>query len=280
MAKVQRINSRMIASTGILLAIEILLQLLSILIPGTINVNLSLIPIAFGAILYGPLVGGFLGFASGVVILCSPNTLSVFMSINPLATVFTCLTKTLIAGIVAGFVMKLFKKNNDLVGAVLSSILVPLLNTAIFATNTAIFDTLKDNESELNALCYEISKTGNAEAFDEYIELYKNDFPNNIENDSIPVLLGTLCENLGYVIKGSTIPFVDIVDCIEDYELEISDDENYCNSKEADELSDALDYFAPISNGKKSFIEIEQLSAIYTLLALRFFFIITNLSPS
>lgn len=129
----RKINSRMIAVTGLLLAIEIILQLMSILIPGTINVNLSLIPIAFGAIFYGPIVGGFLGFACGVVVLCSPNTVSVFMSINPLATVFTCLTKTLIAGVVAGLIAKMLKEKHDLLGAIICSILVPVLNTAIFA---------------------------------------------------------------------------------------------------------------------------------------------------
>lgn len=131
MDKKRKINTRMIASTGLLLAVEIILQVLSFIVPGTVNINLSLIPITIGAVMFGPIVGGFLGLVNGVIILCSPNTISVFMAINPGATVLTCLTKALLAGILAGFASKLLK--NNLIGSIVASIIVPVINTLMFA---------------------------------------------------------------------------------------------------------------------------------------------------
>ena len=122
----------MIAGTGMLVAVEIVLQIISYLIPTAVNMNLGLIPIVLGAILYGPVVGGFIGLVNGVIILVSPNTVSLFMGINPTATVFTCLLKTSIAGVIAGFVAHFLKEKHSILGAILASIIVPVVNTGIF----------------------------------------------------------------------------------------------------------------------------------------------------
>ena len=135
-------NTRMIATTGILLAIEIVIQILGnyIVIPGGFaNLNFSLIIIALGAILYGPIVGGFLGLVSGALTLFSPSTISVFFSISPVGTVLACLLKTTIAGVVAGLASNLLKKKNDLLASILASIIVPILNTGIFALFCILF---------------------------------------------------------------------------------------------------------------------------------------------
>ena len=105
---------------------------------GPVNLNLSLVPIAVGAMLYGPLVGGFLGLINGAITLLSPSTLAVFMPISPLGTVLVCLLKTSIAGIVAGLVFRALKKHR-LFGAVLSSILVPITNTGLFIGGSYLF---------------------------------------------------------------------------------------------------------------------------------------------
>lgn len=126
------INNRMIAVTGLLLAIEIIFQCISMIIPGGINFNLSLIPITMGAILYGPVVGGFLGLMAGVIVLVSPNTIDVFFSVSPIATIFCCLTKTFVAGVLAGLIFNIFKKKNNTLGAILAAVIVPLFNTFIF----------------------------------------------------------------------------------------------------------------------------------------------------
>lgn len=132
-------TTKLITTTAILLAIEIICQLLTMVIPTTVNLNLSLIPIVIGAMLYGPVVGGFLGFACGVIILLSPNTVTLFMSISPVATIFTCLLKTCLAGVTAGFVYKALEKKNSMLGSILASILVPVINTLIFCIFTYFF---------------------------------------------------------------------------------------------------------------------------------------------
>lgn len=130
--KTKLFNVKMITATAILLAVEIVLQIIGNVLPGAVTINLSLITITLGALLYGPLVGSFLGFASGVIVLLSPNTISVFLSISPVATVFACLTKTTIAGVGAGFLYRLISKKNEVVASVIASIVVPVLNTFIF----------------------------------------------------------------------------------------------------------------------------------------------------
>ena len=142
MDKKRHFNTRMIATTGMLLALEIVLQIIGnyVVIPGGFaNLNFSLIFITLGAILYGPIVGGLLGLVSGILTLFSPSTMSVFFSISPAGTILACLLKTTIAGVVAGIISKLLKKNHDLLSSILASIVVPILNTGIFALFTIIF---------------------------------------------------------------------------------------------------------------------------------------------
>lgn len=130
-------NTRMIATTGILLGIEIVLQILGnyIVIPGGFaSLNFSLIIITLGAVLYGPVIGGFLGLISGIMTLFAPTTMSYFFSVSPAGTVITCLLKTTVAGIVAGLVMMIFKKkNHTTAGSIVASIIVPTINTGLFA---------------------------------------------------------------------------------------------------------------------------------------------------
>ena len=139
MEKKKLFNIKMIVGTALLVAIEVVLQLISMVLPTAVNLNLALVVITIGAILYGPLVGGFLGLVNGVVILLSPNTVTVFMSISPIGTVLTCLLKTTLAGVLAGLLFKWISKKNDFVGSIVASITVPLVNTMTFAIFTAIF---------------------------------------------------------------------------------------------------------------------------------------------
>ena len=140
MEKRRLFNTRTIAATGIITGVEIILQIIGNYInPGFANINLSLIPIAIGAILYGPIVGGFLGFVCGVMVLISPSTMQVFFSISPVGTIFACILKTTLAGVVAGLVMKLFKGEKKIYGAILASILVPVINTGIFSIFAVLF---------------------------------------------------------------------------------------------------------------------------------------------
>ena len=139
MEKKRLFNTKMIVGTALLVAVEIILQLLSMILPTAVNLNLALVVITIGAIMYGPLVGGFLGFVNGAVILLSPNTVTVFMSISPVGTILVCLLKTTLAGVIAGFLFKWISKKNDAAASVVASIIVPVINTLIFAIFTYFF---------------------------------------------------------------------------------------------------------------------------------------------
>ena len=147
MDKKKFFNTRMITTTGILTGILIVLQVIGNYInPSFANINLSLVPIALGAILYGPIIGGFLGLVCGVMVLISPSTISYFFSVSPVATVFTCLLKTTIAGVAAGFLYKLFSKKSDVVGSIVASITVPIINTGIFCVMCYFFFSVRLEE--------------------------------------------------------------------------------------------------------------------------------------
>jgi len=125
---------RKITGTGLLLSLSLILQIIGNLVSfGPVSINLCLIPVVLGAIIYGPWVGALLGFCNGIFVLFAPSTISVFWPISAWGTILVCLLKCTLAGLVAGFVYLPFKKNHQLVGSILASILVPVINTGLFA---------------------------------------------------------------------------------------------------------------------------------------------------
>ena len=133
MEKKKLFNIKGIVGTGLLLAVEVVLQVLSMIIPSAVTINLSLIPITLGAILYGPIAGLFLGVMCGVIVLVTPNTVNLFMAVSPVATILVCLFKTGLAGLLAGFIYKWLKNKHSVAGSILASLVVPIVNTAIFS---------------------------------------------------------------------------------------------------------------------------------------------------
>ncbi len=137
MEKKKFFSSKEIAGIAVLLALVIVLQAVggSISI-GMVTLNFTLIPIVLGAILYGPLVGGFLGLGCGIVVLVQviigAGFYAVIWTNSPVITVLTCIVKTTVAGVVAGFIYRLLKKKNDYVALFVASGAVPVINTALF----------------------------------------------------------------------------------------------------------------------------------------------------
>lgn len=122
-----------ITGIAILIAIEIVLQTIGnyVAFPGGIAINLALIPIALGAIMYGPLAGAILGFINGLVILFAPSTLA-FWSYSKIGTIVTCLTKCTVAGTISGLLYMLISKKNKLIGSIVASLIIPIINTTLF----------------------------------------------------------------------------------------------------------------------------------------------------
>lgn len=122
---------RKIVGTGILSAIVIALTFFSNYISfGPVSITLALIPIVIGAVIYGPITGLFLGLVNGAIVLLAPST-GIFISHNLGITIVLCLTKTGVAGLIAGLLPLLMKKHEK-VAVITSSILVPIINTGIF----------------------------------------------------------------------------------------------------------------------------------------------------
>lgn len=134
------ITTKQIVGTGLLLALEIIFQILGNYLQfGPVNINLSLMTIVIAAVLYGAISGAILGFFNGLMALLSPSTLAIFMPISPVGTILACLLKTTLAGLFAGLLFKLFKNKNNLVGLILASLLVPIVNTGLFSVFCLMF---------------------------------------------------------------------------------------------------------------------------------------------
>ena len=128
----EKFGIRQIAGLGILTALIALLQYIANVLPvGTLPFSLGLFPIALGAVMYGPLAGLFLGLVEGGMVIIAPTT-DMFLGYNAYFTILLCLTKTGLAGLVAGLIYIPFRKRLSLLGSVLASLSVPIVNTSIF----------------------------------------------------------------------------------------------------------------------------------------------------
>ena len=147
----QKTGTRNIVITGLLLALEIIFQILGNYFQiGLVNINLTLITVVLAGVLCGPTSAMILGFFNGVMALFSPSTIALFMPVSPYGTVIVCLVKCTIAGLVSALVFKALKNKNRTLGLILASILVPILNTGIFCLGSLVFfqPLLKDMISE------------------------------------------------------------------------------------------------------------------------------------
>lgn len=144
--KIDRNKTVRLATAGILTAIVIVFQFIGASIKfGTFSVSLVLIPIVIGAALGGKHVSTWLGFVFGVVVLLSGDA-AAFLAINPLGTIITVLVKGTLAGFLGGLAFELLQKINTYFAVVISAILVPVTNTAVFLIGCRLFffDTIKE----------------------------------------------------------------------------------------------------------------------------------------
>ena len=136
----KKFTTRQIVITGLMLALMIVLQVIgNYLQIGPVNINISLVAIVLAAVIAGPVSGAIVGFFNGVMALLSPSTIAVFMPVSVLGTVLACLLKCTLAGFVCGLVFNLLKKKNQTIALIISSLLVPIINTGIFIIFALIF---------------------------------------------------------------------------------------------------------------------------------------------
>lgn len=131
-------TSRNIATLGVLLALVIVLQAFggSFSI-GLVTLNFSLIPIALGALVLGPVAGAILGFANGIVVLVQviiapAGFYYIIWTYSPVVTTLICILKTTVAGLVSGALFRLISRKNTYAATFVASAAVPVVNTALF----------------------------------------------------------------------------------------------------------------------------------------------------
>ena len=132
-------KTQKVVGMGLFTAIIVALQMLASAIKfGPFSITLVLAPIVIGAALYGIGAGAWLGLTFGVTVLISGDA-SAFLTINPIGTVLTVITKGMVAGIVAAVIYKAIEKKNKTVAVVAAGIACPILNTGIFLIGCYLF---------------------------------------------------------------------------------------------------------------------------------------------
>lgn len=142
-------NARYIATLGVLMALVIVLQAFggSFTI-GPVALNFSLIPVALGALVLGPVAGAILGLGNGIVVLIqviqglSPFYVLIWTE-SPVITTLICLFKVTVAGFVAGLVFKLISRKNVYAATFVAAALIPVVNTTLFILGClCMYDTI------------------------------------------------------------------------------------------------------------------------------------------
>jgi uncharacterized membrane protein len=133
-AKIKRM-----AAIALLMALVVVMQFISGLIPPVsgFSISLVLIPIVLGAALYGPSAGALLGATFGMVVYINCVTgadlggAMVFQA-NPVLCFVVVLGKGILAGMACGFVYKLLSGLNRYVAMLCAAIVCPFVNTGVF----------------------------------------------------------------------------------------------------------------------------------------------------
>lgn len=149
---------------GIFAAVIVILQLLSytpLLKIGTFSLSLVLIPIVFGAYLYGPKAGALFGgvFGAVVVFACAIGLDlggAILFTGNWFLTTVVCILKGVAAGYSAGLICKILKNANKYLTIMLAAAVAPIVNSGLFslAMLTVFKDTLYQWAGDTPVLSY------------------------------------------------------------------------------------------------------------------------------
>ena len=125
-----------ITLTAVLTALTIIISFLPIKTLG-LEITLTVIPIAIGAIIGGKYVGLFLGTAFGITSFIQCMGYSAFglmmFQINPFLTFLVCVPTRMLAGFLTGYVHELIVKlNKKEIANIVACVMMPILNTLFF----------------------------------------------------------------------------------------------------------------------------------------------------
>lgn len=123
---------------AIIIVLQIFATYVNFVTPGTIPIALVLPPIIIGAAMLGIKSGMLLGFCFGAVVLGSgifgiAPTSAMMWGVSPVIMTVGTLGRGLAVGFAAGAMYKLFAKKSPYLGVISAAIVVPFVNTGIFA---------------------------------------------------------------------------------------------------------------------------------------------------
>lgn len=141
-------NVRYLTELALLVAIILVMKLTGLAsIPvGPLVMTFTMVPIAIGAMLMGPLAGGVLGMVYGFTSFYDAVTgaslmTGVFFQLNPLSTFVLCVGMRTLVGVLAGWLFRGLKQVDPTktVSYFAVGLLTPLLNTLCFMGYIVLF---------------------------------------------------------------------------------------------------------------------------------------------
>lgn len=137
---------RKMTTMALLIALIIVLQFVSGMIPsfGGFNFSLVLIPIVIGSAIYGPIAGAILGAAFGTIVYINcVNGVDIggamVFQASPILCFVVVMGKGTFAGLASGWVYQFLKGVNGYIAMLCAAIICPLVNTGVFVVCMMIF---------------------------------------------------------------------------------------------------------------------------------------------
>ena len=138
----QKEQTKQLVLKALLVAIVAILAFLGgfIKIGASASISLTLIPVVIGSAIFGPGTGALLGGVSGFIFLVTPDGLG-WIGLNAFGTILTVMVKGIASGFLAGLTYKLLveKQKNHYLAVLISAIVCPVVNTAIFLVGCRLF---------------------------------------------------------------------------------------------------------------------------------------------
>lgn len=135
----KNLKIKRMASIALLMALVVVMQFVSGLIPPVsgFSISLVLIPIVLGAALYGPSAGAVLGATFGTIVYINCVTgadvggAMVFQA-DPMLCFIVVMGKGILCGVASGLIYKLLAQKNAYIAMLCAAIICPLVNTGVF----------------------------------------------------------------------------------------------------------------------------------------------------
>ena len=132
-----------LAVNGVLAALVCVVSFIPLRTLG-LEITFSMVPVAIGACLYGPVSGAVLGLTFGFISFIQCFGYSAFgaalLEINPILTFIVCVPTRMLAGYLAGLMFKVVNKvdKTQILSYAVTSLLAPLFNTLFFMSTLCL----------------------------------------------------------------------------------------------------------------------------------------------